>query len=329
MITAKEPLWLWRLTMTRASLALEEGRFADARELADEALIIGHRGEHEGADFLHLVFQDHLGHLTGTGLEPVEEAVRRFAEGAPFLARSWHANVLEGLGRLDEAAELWRGIAPHLDAFPRRAREWIVAMSGHADLCASLGDRAVAPSVYADLLPYEALQVTGGAETPSRGPVALYLGKLAGLLEDWDAAERHLRTALELSTAMGARTHQARTHLEIGRLLQQRRRTRDVRTANSQLKTALGIARELGTGPVERDACALLGVNADGGSPLSRREEEVAALVADGLSNRQIARRLHLSERTAENHVTHILNKLGFDSRASIAAWHASNSRED
>lgn len=48
----------------------------------------------------------------------------------------------------------------------------------------------------------------------------------------------------------------------------------------------------------------------------------MAALVADGLSNRQIARRLHIAERTAENHVRNILDKLGFDSRTRIAAWY-------
>lgn len=54
---------------------------------------------------------------------------------------------------------------------------------------------------------------------------------------------------------------------------------------------------------------------------LSRREEEVAALVAQGLSNRGIAKRLFISERTADTHIQNILNKLGFSSRAQIAAW--------
>jgi FixJ family two-component response regulator len=43
--------------------------------------------------------------------------------------------------------------------------------------------------------------------------------------------------------------------------------------------------------------------------------------VAEGLTNRGIAQRLHLSERTAENHIKNILDKLGLDSRAQIAAW--------
>jgi len=56
-------------------------------------------------------------------------------------------------------------------------------------------------------------------------------------------------------------------------------------------------------------------------SPLSRREQEVARLVAQGLTNRQIAEALVITEGTAINHLTHILNKLGFRSRAQIAAW--------
>jgi predicted ATPase/DNA-binding CsgD family transcriptional regulator len=56
-------------------------------------------------------------------------------------------------------------------------------------------------------------------------------------------------------------------------------------------------------------------------SPLARREREVASLIAAGLSNREIAARLVISERTAETHVQHILNKLGVNSRAQIAAW--------
>ena len=56
-------------------------------------------------------------------------------------------------------------------------------------------------------------------------------------------------------------------------------------------------------------------------SPLTKRELEVADLVADGLSNPDIAARLFISVRTAQGHVENILRKLGFNSRSRIAAW--------
>lgn len=54
---------------------------------------------------------------------------------------------------------------------------------------------------------------------------------------------------------------------------------------------------------------------------LTRREREVAALVAEGLTNREIAQRLFISERTADGHLEHIREKLGISSRAQVAAW--------
>jgi DNA-binding CsgD family transcriptional regulator len=58
-----------------------------------------------------------------------------------------------------------------------------------------------------------------------------------------------------------------------------------------------------------------------GQEPLTRREQQVAVLVADGLSNRDIAKNLVISQRTAESHVANILIKQGFTSRSQIAAW--------
>ncbi|MEU7295142.1 LuxR C-terminal-related transcriptional regulator [Streptomyces exfoliatus] len=54
--------------------------------------------------------------------------------------------------------------------------------------------------------------------------------------------------------------------------------------------------------------------------PLTRREREVAGLIVEGLTNRQIAERLFISKRTADTHVEHILTKLGVTSRMQIAA---------
>src|SRR3989440_421773 len=56
-------------------------------------------------------------------------------------------------------------------------------------------------------------------------------------------------------------------------------------------------------------------------SLVTRRELEIAQLITAGHSNREIARKLFLSERTVDNHVQHLLNKLNFHSRTQIAAW--------
>jgi predicted ATPase/DNA-binding CsgD family transcriptional regulator len=60
---------------------------------------------------------------------------------------------------------------------------------------------------------------------------------------------------------------------------------------------------------------------------LSKRETEVARLVANGLSNKEIGARLFISEHTVDSHVRSILNKLGCDSRTQIAAWMASSNQ--
>jgi DNA-binding CsgD family transcriptional regulator len=59
---------------------------------------------------------------------------------------------------------------------------------------------------------------------------------------------------------------------------------------------------------------------------LTRREQEVAALVAQGMSNGQIAASLVISVRTVETHVQHIMDKLGCGTRAQIAAWSVGSS---
>ncbi|WP_439951595.1 response regulator transcription factor [Actinomadura macra] len=62
-----------------------------------------------------------------------------------------------------------------------------------------------------------------------------------------------------------------------------------------------------------------------GAGLLTAREREVVALVARGLSNRGIAEELVISPATVARHVTNILTKLGFSSRAQVAAWAVTN----
>ena len=60
---------------------------------------------------------------------------------------------------------------------------------------------------------------------------------------------------------------------------------------------------------------------------LTARQTEVAALVAEGLTNRQIADRLGITERSAESHLERIRLRLGFSSRSQVAAWYVARTR--
>ncbi|HEY6501878.1 MAG TPA: LuxR C-terminal-related transcriptional regulator [Streptosporangiaceae bacterium] len=74
---------------------------------------------------------------------------------------------------------------------------------------------------------------------------------------------------------------------------------------------AIAVARNETPAPVTRKTA----------SPLTKREEEIAELVTQGLGNREIAEHLVLAKRTVDSHIQHIFTKLGFSSRAQIAAW--------
>ncbi|MEP6893349.1 MAG: LuxR C-terminal-related transcriptional regulator, partial [Gaiellaceae bacterium] len=92
------------------------------------------------------------------------------------------------------------------------------------------------------------------------------------------------------------------------------RRFATLTTAGKETDPAEAVARALGETadrPAERSSRPLL----------TRREREVASLVARGLSNRAIAQRLVLSTRTIESHIERIMNRLGMGSRTEIAAW--------
>ncbi|WP_030984608.1 helix-turn-helix transcriptional regulator [Streptomyces sp. NRRL WC-3744] len=69
------------------------------------------------------------------------------------------------------------------------------------------------------------------------------------------------------------------------------------------------------------EAMAYVLDDAAGAPGLTQRESQVAELVAEGLTNKDIAARLTIAQRTAENHVERILDKLGFTSRTQLAVW--------
>jgi DNA-binding CsgD family transcriptional regulator len=151
------------------------------------------------------------------------------------------------------------------------------------------------------------------------GRVALAAGELA-------QARSCLGAAAEVFGSMGYLIEEFPTRIDLARA---QARSGHRHAAAEELHRVLAWAEAQGA---ERDAnearrqLAQLGPEVDrtlqarpGG--LSKREWEIAGLVARGLSNRGIADRLSISERTAEGHVERIRNRLGCRSRAQIATW--------
>ena len=166
---------------------------------------------------------------------------------------------------------------------------------------------------------------------PSGESTGIRLLKLRGealtLLGQYTEAETAFQSAHDLALAYGARPLQWRIGLSLARLHHSQKHYRQ---ADQYLKEAQIVVDELAAGIPERPLAAVFKQNAMAlmGQPLkvetgglTQRECEVAVLIAQGKSNRQIAESLVLGERTVETHVGNILSKLDFASRSQVAAW--------
>jgi DNA-binding CsgD family transcriptional regulator len=231
---------------------------------------------------------------------------------------AWLAHCALAQGREDEAAALLAPLLPAASA-PRSlaARRALFTLAtselrrGRPDQALALADRlappgreATAPPIPAlELLRAEALAATGRAEEADATLVAAHAAATAhgprGLLWRISAARGRL-------ARRGDREVSAQAGRELRALLD--------RLADPHLRGCLAQlleARHLLASP-ERPARA---------GQLTRREREVAAQVAAGRTNRQIAAALFIGEKTVEMHVGNCLAKLGFQSRAQLAAW--------
>jgi len=143
----------------------------------------------------------------------------------------------------------------------------------------------------------------------------------ASLAAAWFRLEPTLQRAMTAQAAAAAapwRWLHALVSCWRGEFLQDTDAAEDARKQFAEIGAQLGIRRAQAT--LRRLGVRLPRQEREVGA-LSPREIEVAGLVAQGLSNPAIARRLYLSRPTVASHVAHILTKLGFSSRAQIAAW--------
>lgn len=172
-----------------------------------------------------------------------------------------------------------------------------------------------------------------------RALARLSRGRVAAHREAFVEAVDELETGLTLLLHLDRPLLTAQVRLELARALAL---TGDHGGARVEAEAALATFAKLRVAPDIAAAEELLGAiarsaavgaPAEGGGapaprhpagavePLTRREREIAELVASGLTNREIAGRLFLSVRTVETHVDRAMGKLGFHTRTQLAAW--------
>ncbi|MFI7065978.1 ATP-binding protein [Kribbella sp. NPDC050124] len=302
---------------------------AQARGLYTEAAIIARRGFDRmrpiepapatGAYFaLQIALAGHVG--------PSEES-RRFAE-QPFtppprfvtLSLLSRAHLLLCTNSPEQAAASYRQAGP-IDTWSLPAFFVLPAYVYATLACLGLG-RYDDLAVLLDLLqPFRGEHAVGNG-VAYMGPAELAIGRAAAALGRLDAAVDDLTTAVELAETAGAAGFVAEAQYHLASTLFTRDRPGDRDRARPPATEAARLIDLLGMAAyAERAGVLVARVGGGDDHGLSARELEVAGLVAEGLTNRQIAERLVISERTAQNHVQHILTKLGFATRSQIAAW--------
>jgi DNA-binding CsgD family transcriptional regulator len=312
------PLARWHLVRLQSARAAFEGRFEAAVELGEDARHLGRRGGHGETQWIafRIGVADQLGDT-----ELLADLLPKARTTLP-VQRLLGARILLRMGRDAEARAVYEVGAAQLKAHALD-HQWLTAASALTEVACRLGATQDAEWLYPRLQPFADEICVSGAGPPVfiRGGVALWLGMLATLLGKPEAGA-YLEQAVALHDRLGARPFAAHSRVEYARHLTAAGHPRQARKLAVM---ARDVASELGMAPLAADASVLLNSLRTGAeaSPLSRRETEIAEQVAQGLTNKQIATALFLSERTVETHVQNILGKLGFRTRSQIAAWAA------
>jgi DNA-binding CsgD family transcriptional regulator/tetratricopeptide (TPR) repeat protein len=318
----------WQLLRAEATLAQAQARLADALRLVDAAAALLSPTGNPLGQLIWCAQAINIGHHTG--IDATLAAALGVPDGHPVdlgagpsaVQTLSTAAVLLTRGRRREAAAAYRSLGP--------VGEWrdqphaILFTSSYGILVAiQLDERADVAALRDRLAAHRGRHVASGAGCIAYlGPVELWLGRAATYLGEHATAVADLEHALRACTANGAAGFAVEAQVELAAALVARSAPGDAKRARELAEAAARRADLLGMTPLAEAAAVIGGTLASAGTDgLTKREHEVARLVADGLTNRAIAKRLVLSERTAANHVQHILAKLGLANRSQIASW--------
>jgi DNA-binding CsgD family transcriptional regulator len=309
----RSPLAQWHAERCRCAIALSRGRFDEAEEAGERILALARRAGHTATIVPSLGFLAVLHAQTGRGRWPYDERSR---DALPPQVHAVGCQLMLAAGRRDEALAVYRRLPPAEDVPPFMA---LPVLGSLAELAWEFADAATAETVRRGLTPHADLFVCGGAGIVAvLGPVRTALGLAAATTGRLDRAVPLLRAAVDEADAAGVPPAAAQARAYLAAVLGRRGEAAE---AGAVAARAAAQAEQLGMAPLLARCRALRDSLADRAGPLTRREREIAELVAEGLTNREIGAAVHISERTAENHVQHILAKLGFAKRAQIAAW--------
>ena len=318
----REPLTGAHLLRARAILASARGQFTQALDLGEAAQAAFRRSGQATAAGQHAAFRCSVGRFAGYPPDLAEALAVPVDAAGPFagLGRVRSVLVLSGLGRTSDAAAQYRRLDPVATwRLPRylQLTAWTLRLRAAVALAVPFDVAGLVEL----LAPHRGLHAGGGLSYD--GPVELALGMGAAALGQLDAAETDLTAALRWSRTHHARPFLVEAAIELAGVHARRAGPADTAIAGALLDEAAAIASQLHMPPfIVREQRLRMRVGLDRtASGLSARETQVAQLVARGLTNRQIAETLVLSERTAGNHVQHILTKLGLHNRTQIAAW--------
>jgi DNA-binding CsgD family transcriptional regulator len=321
------PLARWQLLRTRAALAQAQARFADVTQLSEELAEPSGLPLEAGTRLgLASAVGHHIGHdVAGSAALLVPTTSDRTPAHAPGVLDSiGAAYVLAATGRHAEAAARYRELGPPERWRPRPHVE-LVCHALAIDVAIVLGRREDVAVLRGMLDRHRGRYVVaraGAVPVFTLGPVELWLGRAAAHLGCLDDAVADLEAAAASAGLHGAAGFVVEAGCELAAALARRDRPGDTARARALATATATDAGILGMTRFATQAATLRDrLDATAASPLTHREREVATLVADRLTNREIAQRLQLSERTAQNHVQHILTKLDLRGRREIAAW--------
>jgi DNA-binding CsgD family transcriptional regulator len=154
-------------------------------------------------------------------------------------------------------------------------------------------------------------------------------GLLAAQSGDLEDALALFAQALDLHEQIAIPLDRGRTLLALGATQRRAKRRREARaTLEEALEMFEGIGAVLWAERVHAELARISGRAATPGA-LTPAEERVAALVAEGKTNREVAAALFLSDRTVEGHLTHVFSKLGVRSRGELARTFADAANAD